>query len=69
MTNPRGLGVGRWALGVVTALSLNASTSVQWPQWRGSSRDGAVPATAIPKWPEKWTRVVRDATGLMKLVP
>src|SRR5262245_28299397 len=45
------------------ALSMSASASAQWPQWRGPSRDGAVPAAAVPRWPEKWTRAWRVDVG------
>jgi outer membrane protein assembly factor BamB len=50
-------------LGIVAALSVSTGASAQWPQWRGPSRDGAVPAAAIPKWPDKWTRAWRVDVG------
>lgn len=38
---------------VLAVLSLSATTSAQWPEWRGPSRDGVVPAAVVPKaWPE-----------------
>jgi outer membrane protein assembly factor BamB len=48
---------------IVTALSVSASASAQWPQWRGPSRDGAVPAAAVPKWPDAWKRAWRVDIG------
>ena len=48
---------------IVAALSLTTTASAQWPQWRGPTRDGAVPAAAVPKWPEKWTRAWRVDVG------
>jgi outer membrane protein assembly factor BamB len=50
-------------LGIVAALSVSTGASAQWPQWRGPSRDGSVPAAATPKWPERWTRAWRVDAG------
>jgi outer membrane protein assembly factor BamB len=60
------LGVGSWALGVVTALSVSTSASAQWPQWRGPSRNGTVAAASTPKWPaspQGWKRAWRVDVG------
>src|SRR5687767_1470889 len=36
----------------------------QWPQWRGPTRDGVVPAANVPAaWPEKPTLRWRQAVG------
>jgi outer membrane protein assembly factor BamB len=42
------MGVGSWALGIVTALSLSASASAQWPQWRGPGGLGVSGETNLP---------------------
>ena len=34
-----------------------------WPQWRGPSRDGSVPAASTPKWPAAWKRAWRVDVG------
>ena len=57
------LGIGSWLLGVVAALSVGASASAQWPQWRGPSRNGSVPAASTPKWPAEWKRAWRTEVG------
>ena len=63
------LGVGRLGVGscvvgsCLLALSVSAGASSQWPQWRGPSRDGAVPAASTPKWPETWKRAWRTDVG------
>jgi outer membrane protein assembly factor BamB len=59
-----GLGVGSWALGsLLLAHTVTVTASGQWPQWRGPSRNGAVAATATPKWPEAWKRAWRVDVG------
>ena len=35
----------------------------QWPQWRGPSRNGIVPAASTPKWPDAWKRAWRTDVG------
>jgi len=41
---------------VLAVLSLSATTYAQWPEWRGPSRDGVVPAAVVPKaWPAALT--------------
>jgi len=50
-------------VGIVTALSLSAGASAQWPQWRGPSRDGVVTAAATPNWPSSWRRAWRADVG------
>jgi outer membrane protein assembly factor BamB len=57
------LGIRHSAFVLVAALSVSASASAQWPQWRGPSRDGAVPAAAIPAWPQAWQRAWRVEVG------
>ena len=59
----RRLGVGSWRLGIVLALSVCASASAQWPQWRGPARNGSVPAASTPKWPDAWKRAWRTEVG------
>jgi outer membrane protein assembly factor BamB len=34
-----------------------------WAQWRGPSRDGAVPAASTPAWPAAWKRAWRAEVG------
>jgi outer membrane protein assembly factor BamB len=59
-----GLGIGSWALGsLLLAHTVTVTASGQWPQWRGPSRNGAVAATATPKWPEAWKRAWRVDVG------
>jgi outer membrane protein assembly factor BamB len=42
----------------------SASISAQWPQWRGPTRDGVVPAASVPAaWPEKLTLAWRQPLG------
>jgi outer membrane protein assembly factor BamB len=50
-------------LGIGLAFSVSAGASAQWPQWRGPSRDGAVPAAATPAWPNAWKRAWRVDVG------
>jgi outer membrane protein assembly factor BamB len=47
----------------IAALSVSLGASQEWPQWRGPSRDGVVPAAATPKWPAAWTRAWRVDVG------
>ena len=55
-------------IATTTALILAALSALHaqdWPQWRGPSRDGIVPAEAVPKaWPEqlarKWTQEIGE---------
>src|SRR4029453_15063626 len=42
------LGVGRWGLGAVVALSVSSSASAQWPQWRGPGGLGVSPQKNPP---------------------
>lgn len=42
------MGVGRWALGLVIALSVSTSASAQWPQWRGPGGLGISPEKNLP---------------------
>jgi outer membrane protein assembly factor BamB len=39
------------------------ASSAQWPQWRGPSRNGSVPAATTPKWPSAWKRAWRTDVG------
>ena len=57
------MGVGPWALGVVTAASLSTAASAQWPQWRGPERNGTVAAANTPAWPAAWKRAWRVEIG------
>jgi outer membrane protein assembly factor BamB len=50
-----------WLLTLLPAAG--ATLAAQWPQWRGPSRNGTVPATATPKWPEAWKRAWRTDVG------
>ena len=54
-----------FALCSLIVLSLSATTYAQWPEWRGPSRDGIVPAASTPKaWPaslqEGWSAPVGE---------
>lgn len=41
-----------------------ASTGAQWPQWRGPTRDGVVPAAAVPAaWPAKPALAWKQSVG------
>jgi outer membrane protein assembly factor BamB len=41
-----------------------SANAFQWPQWRGPSRDGVVPAANVPAaWPEKPTLKWKQAAG------
>jgi len=49
---------------VILVLLAVVPTSAQWPQWRGPSRDGVVPAASVPaSWPEKPTLTWTQAVG------
>ena len=46
------------------AITGSAIASAQWPQWRGPSRDGIVPAANVPaSWPDKPTLKWKQAVG------
>ena len=48
---------------IVSSLALTAH-AFQWPQWRGPSRDGVVPAANVPAaWPEKPTLKWKQPAG------
>jgi outer membrane protein assembly factor BamB len=51
------LGVGRWALGVVLALSVSSSAHAQWPQWRGPGGLGISPEKNLPT---EWSPATPD---------
>jgi outer membrane protein assembly factor BamB len=55
----------RWLLSVVGILAFTLPLRAQdWPQWRGPSRDGAVPATNTPSaWPVSFTQAWRVDVG------
>ena len=57
--------LGPQALALVLAsLAGSAAAAQQWPQWRGPTRDGVVPAANVPKaWPEKPTLKWRQTVG------
>ena len=50
---------------VCLAITLGCCTlsAQDWNQWRGPSRDGAVPAASTPKWPSAWKRAWRTDVG------
>lgn len=41
----------------------SVTVSAQWPQWRGPSRNGTVPAASTPAWPAEWKRAWRTDVG------
>lgn len=44
--------------------ALGAVALAQWPQWRGPSRDGSIPAPAAPRpWPPQLTRLWEREVG------
>ena len=48
----------------VAVIICGCSLSAQdWTQWRGPSRDGAVPAASTPAWPPAWKRAWRADVG------
>ena len=51
------LRVGRWGLGVVMALSVSASASAQWPQWRGP---GGLGISTEKDLPTEWSPATAD---------
>jgi outer membrane protein assembly factor BamB len=49
---------------LILALGVSLTDSAaQWPQWRGPSRNGTVPAAATPKWPDAFKRAWRIDVG------
>ena len=51
------LRVARWGLGVVIALSVSASASAQWPQWRGP---GGLGISAEKNLPTEWSPATKE---------
>ena len=45
------------------SVSVSASASAQWPQWRGPDRNGTVVAASTPAWPAAWKRAWRVDVG------
>jgi outer membrane protein assembly factor BamB len=54
---PWRLGVGSWGLGLVIALSVSASASAQWPQWRGPGGHGLSTEKNLPT---EWAPATAD---------
>src|SRR5262245_2651969 len=49
---------------LVLLLCAGAAASQEWPQWRGPSRDGAVPAAQVPsEWPAAYAPLWRVEVG------
>src|SRR5687767_8352052 len=62
---PQALAVSLTVLSGPSILLLGSSVAAaQWPQWRGPTRDGIVPAANVPAaWPEKPTLRWRQTVG------
>lgn len=55
--------------GLAAALTAQSSTS-DWPQWRGSNRDGAAGSAGLPAtWPDRLTRKWKVEVGLGYAAP
>ena len=52
----------RWVCIVVMVCGCSLYAQ-DWAQWRGPSRDGAVPAASTPAWPSAWKRAWRADVG------